>query len=61
MVVWPKQKIDKKFKYKGNQPDMLKYFIKKKVRKIKHKHPFHMVRPSPWPFMVAGTLFVFIL
>ena|ERR1700742_892964 len=27
----------------------------------KCKHPFHMVKSSPWPFVTSQTLFIFIL
>jgi hypothetical protein len=26
-----------------------------------HKHPYHMVKNSPWPFVTAQALFIFIL
>ena len=31
------------------------------AQRFKSKHPFHMVKSSPWPFVTAQTLFIFVL
>ena len=31
------------------------------AQRFKCKHPFHMVKSSPWPFVTAQTLFIFVL
>lgn len=33
----------------------------KKILMVSLKHPFHMVKSSPWPFVTSQTLFIFIL
>jgi cytochrome c oxidase subunit 3 len=39
----------------------LNKFALKTAQRYKCKHPFHMVKGSPWPFVMSQTLFIFIL
>ena len=39
----------------------IKQTIVKKLEKKITEHPFHLVDPSPWPFLTATSIFIFIL
>ena len=36
-------------------------FLKNANCKFNERHPFHLVAPSPWPFLIANATFLFLI